>query len=70
VNRTRQCELLVLHSAQLNTYQRCGRRGIPSVPDGLAYRVVCPQHQGEVGRIRAAGLGERLRWAEVEEVRP
>jgi hypothetical protein len=67
VNSTRRCQLLTLDN-RLAGYQRCGRRGIPSVPDGLAYRVVCPQHQAEVARIRAAGLAERLRWA--EEVRP
>jgi hypothetical protein len=70
VSQIRRCELLVLQGVHLNAYQRCGRRGIPSAPDGVAYRVVCPQHQAEVARIRAAGLGERLRWAEVEEVRP
>ena len=70
MNPTRQCELLVLHGAQLNAYQRCGRRGTPTIPDGLAYRVVCPTHRAEVHRIRAAGLGNRLQWADREEVRP
>jgi hypothetical protein len=67
VSQIRRCELLTL-DAHLSSYQRCGRRGTPSVPDGLAYRMVCPTHRAEVARIRAAGLGERLRWA--EEVRP
>ncbi|HEX6673865.1 MAG TPA: hypothetical protein VF486_02405 [Actinomycetes bacterium] len=66
----RRCELLVLQGIQLNAYQRCGRRGTPSIPDGLAYRSVCPQHRAELARLRAAGLAERLRWAEVEGVRP
>ena len=66
---TRRCELLTLDN-RLASYQRCGRRGLPSVPDGLAYRVVCPTHRAEVARIRAAGLVERLRWADAEEVRP
>jgi hypothetical protein len=69
VHPTRRCQLLTLDN-RLTGYERCGRRGTPSVPDGLAYRVVCPTHRVEVVRIQAAGLGERLRWAEVEEVRP
>ena len=68
MNPTRRCELLVLQDIQLNAYQQCGRRGIPSVPDGLTYRTVCPTHRAEVARIRTAGLAGRLRWA--EEVRP
>jgi hypothetical protein len=68
VNQIRRCELLIL-DAHLSGFKRCGRRGTPCVPDGLAYRSVCPQHRAEVARIRAAGLAERLRWAEVEEVR-
>jgi hypothetical protein len=67
VNPTRRCELLTL-DAHLSSYQRCGRRGSPSVPDGLNYRTVCTTHRAEVARVRAAGLIERLRWA--EEVRP
>jgi hypothetical protein len=67
VSQIRQCELLTL-DAHLRSYERCGRRGTPSAPDGLTYRTVCSQHRAEVARIRAAGLAERLRWA--EEVRP
>ena len=63
MNQIRRCELLVLQGIQLNTYQRCGRRGTPTIPDGLTYRMVCSQHRAEVARIRAAGLAERLRWA-------
>ena len=65
--QVRRCELLTLTS-DLHAYQQCGRRGTPSVADGLIYRVVCPQHQAEVTRIRAAGLGGRLRWAERTEL--
>jgi hypothetical protein len=67
VNQIRRCELLTL-DAHLSSWQRCGRRGSPTVPDGLAYRTVCAQHRAEVARVRAAGLAKRLRWA--EEVRP
>ena len=63
----RRCELLTL-TGDLHAYQQCGRRGTPSVADGLIYRVVCPQHHAEVTRIRTAGLGERLRWATREEL--
>ena len=64
MNPTRRCELLTL-DAHLTGWQR---RGTPTIPDGLTYRAVCPTHRAEVARIRAAGLAERLRWA--EEVRP
>jgi hypothetical protein len=67
VTQIRRCELLTLDS-YLSGWQRCGRRGTPTVPDGLAYRVICSTHRAEVARIRTAGLAERLRWA--EEVRP
>jgi hypothetical protein len=67
VNPIRRCELLTL-DAHLSGWQRCGRRGTPTIPHGLAYRTVCAQHRSEVARVRAAGLAERLRWA--EEVRP
>jgi hypothetical protein len=67
VNQIRRCELLTLDT-HLRGYQRCGRRGTPTIPDGLTYRTVCPSHRAEVARIRAAGLAEQLRW--VEEVRP
>ena len=67
MNQIRRCELLTL-DAHLRGYQRCGRRGTPPIPDGLTYRTLCPTHRAEVARIRAAGLAERLRWA--EEVRP
>jgi hypothetical protein len=69
VTSTRQCQLLTLDT-HLSSFKRCGRRGIPTNPDGLTYRTVCSQHRAEVARVRAAGLAERLRWAEVEEVRP
>jgi hypothetical protein len=65
----RRCELLTLDT-RLVGFQRCGRRGTPSIPDGLAYRIVCPQHRAEVARVQAAGLAGRLRWADREEVRP
>ena len=68
--RQSRCELLTLTNAKLAGYRQCGRRGTPSVADGRIYRVACPQHRAEVARVRAAGLGERLRWADPEEVRP
>jgi hypothetical protein len=55
VNPIRQCQLLTL-DAHLAGWQRCGRSGTPTVPDGLAYRTVCPQHRAEIARIRAPGL--------------
>ena len=67
MSEIRRCELLTL-DAHLSSWQRCGRRGSPTIPHGLAYRTVCPTHRAEVARIRAAGLAGRLRWA--EEVRP
>jgi hypothetical protein len=69
VNQIRRCELLTL-DAHLASWQRCGRFGTPTIPDGLTYRTVCSQHRAEVARIRATGLAERLRWANPEEVRP
>jgi hypothetical protein len=69
VRQVRRCELLTL-DARLRAYERCGRRGVPSVPDGTGYRVCCPPHQAEVARVRAAGLVGRLRWADREGVRP
>ena len=66
----RRCELLTLAGTRLAGYQRCGRRGTPSVPDATRYRVACPRHRAEVARVRAASLGGRLRWADPEEVRP
>jgi hypothetical protein len=69
VNQIRRCELLTL-DAHLRGFKRCGQRGTPSIPDGRTYRTVCPHHRAEVARIRAAGLAERLRWADREEVRP
>jgi hypothetical protein len=69
VSQVRRCELLTLNG-RLTAYERCGRHGVPSVPDGTGYRVACPQHRAEVERVRAAGLGGRLRWADREEVTP
>jgi hypothetical protein len=69
VNPIRRCELLTL-DANLSGWQRCGRRGSRTIPDGLGYRIACPTHRAEVARVRAVGLGERLRWADAEEVRP
>jgi len=68
--RQSRCELLTLTDARLAGYRQCGRRGTPSVADGSRYRVACPTHRAEVARVRAAGLGGRLRWAGPEEVRP
>jgi hypothetical protein len=68
--RPSRCELLTLTDTRLAGYRQCGRRGVPSVADGTRYRVTCPQHRAEVARVRAAGLGGRLRWADPEEVRP
>jgi len=68
VSQVHRCELLTLTDARLTAYERCGRRGTPSVADGPAWRVACSQHRAEVERIRAAGLGGRLRWADREEV--
>jgi len=70
VSQAKRCELLTLTDARLRAYERCGRRGVPSVPDGSGYRVACPQHRAEVERVQAAGLGGRLRWADREEVTP
>jgi hypothetical protein len=70
VSQVHRCELLTLTDARLTAYERCGRRGSPSIPDGTGYRVCCPAHQAEVARVRTAGLGGRLRWADREEVRP
>jgi hypothetical protein len=67
VSQAKRCELLTLNG-QLTSYERCGRRGTPSIPDGTGYRVTCPQHRAEVERVRRAGLGGRLRWADREEV--
>jgi hypothetical protein len=69
VRQVHRCELLTL-DARLRAYERCGRRGVPSIPDGRSYRVACPQHAAEVARVRTAGLAGRLRWADREEVRP
>jgi hypothetical protein len=70
VSQAKRCELLILTGPQLTTYQQCGRHGTPSIPDGTGYRVACPQHRAEVERVRAAGLGGRLRWADRKEVTP
>jgi len=67
--RQSRCELLTV-DARLAGYQRCGRHGTPSVADGLTYRVACPAHRAEVARVRAAGLADRLRWADPQEVTP
>jgi hypothetical protein len=64
VSQATRCELLTLTDARLTTYQQCGRHGVPSVADGPAWRVACPQHRAEVERVRAAGLADRLRWAD------
>ena len=61
MNQIRRCELLTL-DAHLSGFKRCGRRGTPSVPDGLTYRTVCPTHRAEIARMRrragrAAALG-------------
>jgi hypothetical protein len=69
VSQAHRCELLTLNG-QLTSYERCGRRGTPSIPDEAAWRIACPQHRAEVERVRRAGLGARLRWAPREEVRP
>ncbi len=68
MSQAKRCELLTLTDPQLSRYERCGRRGTPSVADGSAWRVACPPHRAEVERVRAAGLGGRLRWADREEV--
>ena len=70
MSQAKRCELLVLTDARLTAYQQCGRHGTPSVLDGRRYRVACPQHRAEVERVRAAGLGSRLRWADREGVTP
>jgi len=70
VRQAHRCELLTLTDARLAGYRQCGRHGTPSVADGTRYRVACTQHRAEVARVRAAGLGGRLRWAKREEVRP
>jgi hypothetical protein len=70
VSQVRRCELLTLTDTRLSAYERCGRRGTPSVADGSAWRIACPQHRAEVERVCAAGLGGRLRWADREEVTP
>jgi hypothetical protein len=70
VSQARRCELLTLTDARLTSYERCGRRGSPSIPDGTGYRVTCPPCRAVVERVRAAGLGGRLRWADREGVRP
>jgi hypothetical protein len=41
-SQAHRCELLTA-DAQLWGYRRCGRRGAPSVADGLVYRVACPR---------------------------
>ena len=69
-DRPSRCELLTLTDTRLAGYRRCGRRGVPSVADGTRYRVTCPTHRAEVARVRAAGLADRLRWVEREEVTP
>ena len=68
MSQVHRCELLTLTDARLTAYERCGRHGTPSVADGPAWRVACSQHRAEVERIRRAGLGGRLRWADREEV--
>jgi hypothetical protein len=70
VSQAKRCELLTLAGPQLSTYQQCGRHGTPSVPDGRLWRIACPTHRTEVERVRAAGLGGRLRWADRKEVTP
>ncbi len=70
MHQIRRCELLTLADPGLSCYRRCGRHGSPSVADGAVWRVACTQHRAEVKRLRAAGLGGRLRWAAREEVRP
>jgi hypothetical protein len=69
-SQAHRCQLLTLSDGRLSSYRRCGRRGAPSVADGTRYRVACPVHRAEVARVRAAGLADRLRWADPEEVRP